>query len=376
VTKGRVRLLLVLDGAAVAAIAFAVLLAGGLPFAARGALAPAQLVAIASVAAAVAFLAGTTLLVRWIARPLDRLFSAAARLEGGARDRDLPLVDPGQGGFGAAAVAFERVADALGAERARLAAKVAELSEANRSLAEARESLQRSERLATVGRLAAGVAHEVGNPLGAITAYAELARGRLHPDAVEVRDYLARIASEAARIDGIVRDLLDFARPASLRLGAVALHLAVEAALRTVRVQARFRGVEVDARVPPSLRPVHADERRVGQVLVNLFLNAADAMGGGGLLRVEARERDGRVELAVTDGGPGIPEADLPRVFDPFFTTKAPGHGTGLGLAVCHGIMESFGGAIEVASAPGRGATFTLRFRAAAPEMSGGAMVE
>ena len=257
--------------------------------------------------------------------------------------------------------------DALGGERARLAAKVDELSAANRALAETRESLLRSERLATVGRLAAGVAHEVGNPLGAITAYAELARSRLPEGAAEACDYLVRIGAETRRIDGIVRDLLDFARPAGLRVERVALADAVDGAVRMARMQARFRGVEVEVRVPPGLPAAAADERRVVQVLVNLLLNAADAMGGSGRIDVAAREEGGALEVTIADAGPGIPAADLPRVFDPFFTTKPPGQGTGLGLAVCHGIMESFGGAILARSEPGGGAVFTLRFPAAPP---------
>lgn len=367
-TKGRVRLLLLLDAAAVAAVAFAVLLALGLPAAGAGALRPPAFVVIAAVSAAAALVAGAALLVRWVARPLDRLFRAAARLEAGTRGDDLPLIaDRAGGGFGTAAVAFERAVEALDAERARLAAKVTELSTANRELASARESLLVSERLATVGRLAAGVAHEIGNPLGAITAYAELARSRLPASDGEARDYLSRIAVEAGRIDAIVRDLLDFARPASLRLEPVALDVAVGAALETVRVQARFREVEVALDLPRSLPRVHADERRTAQVLVNLLLNAADAMGGAGRILVRARAVEGGVELVVVDHGPGIRAADLPRVFDPFFTTKEPGQGTGLGLAVCHGIMESFGGTIRAASLPEGGAAFTLSFRLASP---------
>jgi C4-dicarboxylate-specific signal transduction histidine kinase len=266
-------------------------------------------------------------------------------------------------------VAFERLAAALGEERARLAAKVSELAAANGRLEAAREDLLRADRLATVGRLASGIAHEVGNPLGAIAGYAELARARLRDGrgAAEAEEYLARIGADAARIDAIVRDLLDFARPAPAALAPVEVRAALDAAVRLARMQPRFRDVEVDVELGAAPR-VLADERRLSQVFLNLLLNAGDAMGGRGRVRVSARAvPGGRLEIEVSDGGPGIAPEHLARVFDPFFTTKEPGEGTGLGLAVCHGIVASFGGALAAANAPGGGAALRLEL-AACPE--------
>jgi signal transduction histidine kinase len=303
-----------------------------------------------------------------VARPVDRILGAAERL--GAGEGGLAILHPpgdvSGHGLPRAAIAFERLVATLGEERARLAAKVEELQRANAELAAARESLLRSDRLATVGRLAAGVAHEVGNPLGAIGGYAELARGRLaaaHRDP-EVVDWLERIAAETRRIDRIVRELLDFARPVVPRLLPVRLGEAVDGALRLASLQARFREVEVTLELPPALPPVLADAGRLGQVLLNLLLNAGDAMGGRGPLRIAARVAAGRVELEVADRGPGIPPDDLARVFDPFFTTKAPGEGSGLGLSICHAIVESFGGEISAANRDGGGAVFTVRLPA------------
>jgi len=271
-----------------------------------------------------------------------------------------------------AAVAFERLAAAFDQERRQLAAKVRELTVANRALAEARESLLRSEKLATVGRLAAGLAHEVGNPLGLVAGYVELARARLpadpHPDLV---DSLGRIAAAADRIDRTVRDLLDFARPAAPHLSPVDLAAAVDAALRLARVHARLKHVEIDLDFPQCHPRVQADEHHLGQVLLNLLLNAGDAMRGAGKVRVSARMEGAAVSLLVEDGGPGILPADLPRVFDPFFTTKDPGEGTGLGLAISHRIMESFGGEIAARNGEGGGAVFELRFRAARSDVKG-----
>jgi signal transduction histidine kinase len=368
--RAPVRLLIVLDLAAGAAMAALVLLAAGLPLAARGAL-RGEVLAWLVVGALVAggALAGA-LLSRAVARPVDRILSAAGRL--GAGEGGLPILQPtgevAGHGLSRAAIAFERLATVLGDERARLAAKVAELQRTNADLAAARASLLRSERLATVGRLAAGVAHEVGNPLGAIGGYAELARGRLasaHGDA-EVLDWLERIAVETVRIDRIVQELLEYARPAVPRLMPVPLADSVDGALRLAKVQPRFRDVDVSLELPGDLPPALADAGQLGQVLLNLFLNAGDAMGGRGPLRVAARAADDEIAIEVADGGPGIRDEDLPKIFDPFFTTKAPGAGSGLGLSICHAIVESFGGRIEAANRRGGGAVFTIRLRGAA----------
>jgi signal transduction histidine kinase len=319
-------------------------------------------------------LAGALLLVRQVGRPVDRVLSAAEALEAGAGD--LPLLgapdDAGGRGLSGAAVAFERLASALAAERARLAQKVSELERAD-------EALVRAERLATAGRLASGIAHEVGNPLGAITGYAEVARDRLasmqrcraegqpdeaapapHPEVADAIDFLSRIATEAQRIDRIVRGLLDLARPAAPMVAAIDVAAPVDSALRLARVQPRFRAIEVDVAIPADLPRVSADEGRLAQVFLNLLLNAADAMAGAGRVRIAARACGARVEVEVRDGGPGIPPGDLARVFEPFFSTKPAGEGTGLGLAISQGIVESLGGELRAANAEGGGAVLTV----------------
>ena len=371
--RATVRTFLFLNALAFAAAAAAGMLALGLPLAARHALGPAALGALAAVVAMLVLLLAVALLFRGVARPLDRLLVAAARLGSGedASRGELPILGEAGGlGLSRAAVAFERLALAFERERERLATKVRELTEANRALAEARESLLRSEKLATVGRLAAGLAHEVGNPLGAVEGYVALARARLpsdpHPDLV---DALARIDAAAQRIDRTVRDLLDFARPTAPLLAPLDLATAVDASVRLARVQARFKHVEVDLALPPDLPLVLADEHHLSQVMLNLLLNAGDATGGEGRVRLAARAEGGQVMLQVQDNGPGIPEADVSRVFDPFFTTKDPGDGTGLGLAISHRIMESFGGEITVRNGERGGAVFELWFRVGVPRI-------
>jgi two-component system, NtrC family, sensor kinase len=366
--RATVRALLLLQLVALAAAVIALVLGLGLPLLGRGALSARALGAVAALAGVAVIALGAALLFRAVARPVERLLAAAERL---GADAGLPLLGPPGDreppGLGRAAVAFERLAGALGDERARLAAKVEELERANAELARARESLLVSERLATVGRLASGIAHEVGNPLGAIAGYVELARNRVAAGApaAEVDDFLARMGAETIRIDAIVRDLLAFARPAPPTLAPTSVVAAVDGAIRLARVQSRFRSVEVELAIPPELPAVLADERRLGQVFLNLLLNAGDAMDGRGAVRIAAERAGDGVEVTVGDRGPGISVEDRARVFDPFFTTKEPGRGTGLGLAICHGILASFGGAIAVGDRAGGGAELRLTFRAA-----------
>jgi len=362
------RLLLVLTVASAVALGAALHLATFLVLAESGRPSPAALAAVVGTVSLVVIFAAAAMLGRLVARPVERILEAASLLSS-PRPGELPLLGEGGLGLDRAAVAFERLAAALVEERGRLAGKVDELTAANRALEDVRESLLRSEKLATVGRLAAGLAHEVGNPLGAIAGYAEVARSRLPPGAdPELGVSVERIAQAAARIDRTVRDLLDFARPVPLTLRPVSLAAALEAALRLARVQARFRKVDLVLDLPEDLPPVLADEHHLAQLFLNLLLNAGDAMQGSGRVRVSGRPAAGGVEVEVADTGPGIAPEDLPRVFDPFFTTKDPGEGTGLGLAICHRIAETFGGSIEAENGPEGGAVLRLRLVAARGE--------
>lgn len=365
----KVRLVLLLDVLAAALAGASALLGIGVPLAAARRLGPGELVLLAVLTIVASLAVGGALLLRSVARPVERVLGAADRLWDGADGMPVLLLTggPGVASLAHVAVAFERVVAALQEERARLAAKMAELEQTSSALAEARESWIRSERLASVGRLASGLAHEVGNPLGAIAGFAALARGKLRAAAPEVEDLLARIESEAGRIDRLLRDMLDFARPAPPVCVPIALRPPVESALRLAKVQPRFQGVEVELVLPEGLPPVLADEARLAQVLLNLFLNAGDATGGRGRVRVEAEQADAGVEIRVADDGPGIAPQHLPQIFDPFFTTKAPGAGTGLGLAVSHRVLEAMGGRIEAANDASGGAVFRVWLPAARP---------
>ncbi len=322
------------------------------------------------------FLLIYTVLVRVVARPAERLLSATERL---GREETPLLSDQGPV-LGRLGTAFDRMRERLDREHDRAEAKIIELERVNRALAEARDAMVRSEKLATVGRLSAGVAHEIGNPLAAILGYLELLK--LKPSAPSVGDYVERMEREVRRIDRIVRDLLDFARPGrGGEIEPLSLRDCVERTVRLVSTQRRFRDVQVRVEgIPAELPAVLADDHYLQQVLLNLLVNAADAMGGAGVVHLEARvveakddgrrrAQDGplgaRVRLEVRDEGPGIAADALPKLFDPFFTTKEPGQGTGLGLAICHSLVEAFGGRIHAANAPERGACFSIELRVA-----------
>jgi signal transduction histidine kinase len=279
-------------------------------------------------------------LTRYVIRPLDALRAAAREVAGG--DLAVRLASGG-------ASEFASLADSFNSMTASLREKLERLEQQRLELAASREHLIRSEKLASVGRLAAGVAHEVGNPLQAIIGFDEvLLAGGLEP--AEQRAFLARGRDEAQRIHRIVRELLDYARPVEDAVEAVALAAVVEQSLQLVGPQQRLREVAVERVGLDAIPPVAANAPRLVQVLVNLFLNAADAMQGRGTLYLEGRSVAGatpdgaRVELRVANSGPPIPPADRGRIFDPFFTTKEPGRGTGLGLSVAQSIVESYGG--------------------------------
>jgi len=299
------------------------------------------------------------LLDRQLVSPLARVDAALDRVSGAGGVE--PLLPEGADLIGRVAPAINRLEQRLGEERQRVRAQIAALEKANADLRAAREHAARAERLASVGRLAAGVAHEVGNPMTAVIGFLALLRDRLSQgrDGVE---YVDRIEREAGRIDRILRDLLALARPAD-RLRAVDVTRCATQAALLVRSQPTWPGAEVQVAVPPGLPQAAADEHYVVQVLVNLLVNAAKA--GATTIRVEGRAEEDAVVVEVVDDGRGLPEGYAERLFEPFFTTNAPGEGTGLGLALCHATMERFGGSIEARPAPGgKGAAFVLRFPA------------
>jgi signal transduction histidine kinase len=314
-------------------------------------------------------LVATVLLVVFVT--LRRKLSKPAReLLGGARaigsgDFDYRVIVPrGAGEFEELAVEFNRMADCLSAQRR------ATLREAEERLKLERE-LRHAERLAIVGRLAAGVAHELGAPLNVIDARAE--RLIENPEAAidSRRRNLEIIRKQSARITHIVRQLLNLARPYDLRRTALDLNNLVADALESFAESATRDAVEIEFDSPAAPIIIEADADFLRQVFANVITNAIQAMPGGGILRVNCKTEatTGNESLAVlcfADTGTGIPTDALPHIFDPFFTTKDVGSGTGLGLAVSRRIIEEHNGRIEANNNHAGGATFTIRLPLAA----------
>ena len=234
----------------------------------------------------------------------------------------------------------------------------------------AQDRFAQSEKLAAIGQLAAGVMHEVNNPLATISACAEslgLRLDDLRAAGVDVpeqsAEFLRIIDHEVQRCKRIIDGLLDFSRPKSAEKAPARINDVIEQSIFLVKHHARFRKLTLQAMLDPDAPMVDANAEQLIQVFMALMINAADAMEHEGTITLRTRRglsRDEGVVAEVIDAGPGIAGSDLPRIFDPFFTTKAPGRGTGLGLSICYGIITEHGGRIEVDSAVGAGSTFRI----------------
>jgi two-component system NtrC family sensor kinase len=225
----------------------------------------------------------------------------------------------------------------------------------------------RAEKLAAVGRLAAGVVHEINNPLATISACAESLEARVNegsfdgsPAIDDLREYLGLIRSEAFRCKSITMGLLDFSRTRTSQRVTINLADVISSAARLLSHQKRSSEVEFRLDIAPDLHPVSGDPGQLQQAVIALATNALDAMGDSGSLAIIARNDDYKVVIEVSDTGVGIPVENLPKIFEPFFTTKEIGRGTGLGLAVCYGILTEHGGSLDVQSTVGTGTTFTI----------------
>jgi PAS domain S-box-containing protein len=233
---------------------------------------------------------------------------------------------------------------------------------------EANRAVARAEKLAAVGRLAAGVVHEINNPLATISACAEALESRVREGAFDssrevedLREYLGLIRSEAFRCKSITNGLLDFSRTRAASLHApVHLPDVIQSAARLMAHQRRGDSIEIVVDADEDVAPVSGDEGQLQQAVIALATNAIDAMPEGGRLSLRARNEDAHVLVEVSDTGVGIAPENLTKIFDPFFTTKEVGRGTGLGLAVCYGIVTDHGGRLNVQSMVGVGTTFTI----------------
>lgn len=298
------------------------------------------------------------LLTRLIVRPVENLTNSVERLPQPEGDA---IRAAGAAELVRLAVAFNRMARELSSDKRALEVRLAELEETTRVLRSTQDQLIRSEKLAGVGRLAAGIAHEIGNPLAAILGLVELLQmGSV--SRTEESEFLARIRNETERIHRIIRDLLDYARTGVAEAPAEAdLEQVVEDAVALVAPQKDLRKVTLERRVYGTALRVRGSAHELTQVVLNLLLNAADAVAGEGHILIELATEPNHVRLAVSDTGGGIAPHVLDKLFEPFVTTKPVGKGTGLGLAVCHAVVERLGGSIRGENV-GKGARFTVLF--------------
>lgn len=350
---------------------------------------------------------GWALIRRRLLNPIERMIAGAEAVAKGELERRLPAGETAETARLAGAV--NRMADRLIMHQARLAENVKSLEKTNLELTEARDELVRAEKLSSTGRLAAGIAHEVGNPLGAVMGYLDvLGRGA----ADEERELVDAARNETRRIDRIIRGLLDYARPRETRAELLSTGEIVLRTVELVSTQGRMRDVQVatELKEAEALPAVAGDEHQMQQVLVNLLLNAVDALEDtddaklvirterveysgpaaatarraddppevdyshrrrfhqvAPLPRAEAFARGQEVlSITVSDNGPGVPDALMDQIFEPFVTTKEPGKGTGLGLAVAARLVDAMGGTIRVdRSEEYGGAEFTILLPAA-----------
>jgi two-component system sensor histidine kinase HydH len=223
-----------------------------------------------------------------------------------------------------------------------------------------RREIERSRRLASVGRLAAGVAHEIRNPLSSIKGFATYFKER-YKNAPEDQQTANIMIQEVDRLNRVVGQLLEFARPVKVEPKPTDLNILVDESAKLIERQAGEKKITVKTNNSTRAEEIRVDSDHVNQVLLNLYLNAIESMEAGGELNVDLSTNDetNEIEISVSDNGCGIPQKDLAKIFDPYFTTKSSG--TGLGLAIAHNIVEAMGGTIKVKSNPGKGTKFTIK---------------
>ncbi|MDT8444666.1 MAG: HAMP domain-containing sensor histidine kinase, partial [Desulfuromonadales bacterium] len=298
---------------------------------------------------------GVYLLNRNVVKPVRQLHRATTAVAGGSLTA--VTVSSGPGEIHDLADSFNQMVAALTASRAETEEHIASLEEINQVLARARDDLVRSEKLATVGHLAAGMAHEIGNPLGAVVGYLNILKDDLADDS---RDLVERSLAETSRIDRLIRELLEYSAPLDRQVDSFCPIVLLRETVALLRHQGQLDKVEIEDLCTVDDCLVRMDRGRLMQVWINLLLNAQDALQGKGRIELAARQNGHMVSISIRDDGRGINPETAKKIFEPFFTTKAPGSGYGLGLAVCQRIIDESGGSVEVTSVVGNGACFTV----------------
>lgn len=301
---------------------------------------------------------GSFVLSRIVVNPINRLLSATEKITGGQYLQRLNV--SGSAELARLAAAFNEMASTLCNKDDQVTQQVTALEQANRDLSQAREETLRTEKMASIGLLAAGMAHEIGTPLASIMGYAELSAAE-QPDNPAIQDYARRIADDCSRIDRIVRGLLDYSRPRTSNGDNADINEVVISTYDLLISQGVFKQIIVTIETTENLPLARCDQHQLQQVLINLLLNSRDATPAGGAIKVKtSQEGSSYLRLDVIDSGTGISEQYMKHIFDPFFTTKPPGKGTGLGLAISARIVEGFGGRMSASSELGCGSCFTV----------------
>lgn len=285
------------------------------------------------------------LVVRTISRPLQRITLAAVRVTEGNYGTEVEGRQSNDE-IGLLATSFNE-----------MSRKMADDIEQLRAL---NEQLSRTEKLAAMGTLAAGVAHEVNNPLAAISSLIQMMQAKQNLDD-ETSDRLRLIQTQIQRITQVTKDMMDFARVRPAAKSLICINEISETALRLASFDKSFQRLQLRKNYAETLPKLLVDSDQLQQVFLNLFLNARDAMPNGGELSIKTSNDENFIKIEIADNGIGIDDSSLKQIFDPFFTTKPTGKGTGLGLAVCYGIITAHGGKIEVLSNNGSGTRFILK---------------
>ncbi|HWP83748.1 MAG TPA: ATP-binding protein [Terriglobia bacterium] len=289
-------------------------------------------------------------LAHWVQRPLLELHDKIARL----REGDFTV-----------RASFANRNDEIGDLGRDFNEMVRQLRESREALEAAhRTQMSRAEHLATLGELAAGLAHEIRNPLAGIAGVLDLI-GKDLPDSSPSKEIWKEVQQEIRQIQKILNELLDYARPKPPHIAPADLNVTAQNAASMARQQVLSRPIEISVIPAPELPPVEHDPGQMQQVLLNLLLNAIQSIDGAGVVRLTLASENGCAVIRVSDTGRGIEPQHLGSIFRPFFTTK--GQGTGLGLSLAQRIVEAHGGRIEVSSVPGQGSQFTIRLQIQKP---------
>ena len=312
---------------------------------------------------------GMVLLSRIVVNPIHKLLKMTEEYKGGEMVPTLgEASETSRNEIGELSRALSIMLRRLDENKKELQAHIASLEKANEELQQAQDEIIKSEKLASVGRLSAGIAHEIGNPIGIVLGYLDLLKSSdIRED--ERADYLNRIESEVTRIKRIIRQLLDFSRPSSGVPEQTHVHERIVSTTNMLSPQPMMEGIETETRFLAQEDLVLADPNHLQQVFLNIVMNAADALaqkdtspeaGAEKKIVIKTLNADQAIQIWFSDTGPGIQDKEVTRIFDPFYTTKEPGKGTGLGLSVCYRIVEGLGGTIRAESTPGIGTSIII----------------